>query len=201
MPFAFVAVLSLLVVVPVGAGAQPPGKWPPDSLVNTQVFPKGTPVAQVVGTMRGFALGLDVRCQFCHVGQEGQPLPQFDFASDEKREKRIAREMMRMVADINRRLDSLPQRDPSPIRVTCASCHRGMSRPAALTGLESDLLALLDSNHTFAPRPGAMHAIRGNMHLLLRDTAAAIAAFRRALQHDSTNVEARGWLRALGQRP
>ena len=69
--------------------AQAPGKWPPDSLINTKVIPKNTPPIQVVGTMRNFAGDLGVRCQFCHVGQEGQPLQQFDFASDEKRTKQV----------------------------------------------------------------------------------------------------------------
>ena len=57
--------------------AQAPGKFPPDSLINVKVIPKNTPVMQVVGMMRNFAGGLGVRCPFCHVGQEGQPLAQF----------------------------------------------------------------------------------------------------------------------------
>jgi len=63
------------------ASAQPPGKFPPDSLINTKVFPHSTPVIEVVGAMRNFTSALGVRCQFCHVGREGQPLSQFDFAS------------------------------------------------------------------------------------------------------------------------
>ena len=53
---------------------QAPGKWPPDSLINTQVILRSTPVIQVVGMMRDFAGGLGVRCHFCHVGEEGTPL-------------------------------------------------------------------------------------------------------------------------------
>jgi cytochrome c-type biogenesis protein CcmH/NrfG len=33
------------------------------------------------------------------------------------------------------------------------------------------------------------------------DTAAAVAAFREAVRRDSTNQEAKGRLRAIGQRP
>src|SRR4051812_29313397 len=44
-----------------------PGKFPPDSLVNTKVIPHNTPVQQVVGIMRNFTGDLGVRCQFCHV--------------------------------------------------------------------------------------------------------------------------------------
>ena len=114
--------------------AQAPGHWPPDSLINVKVIPKSTPVMQVVGIMRNFAGGLGVRCQFCHVGQEGMPLAQFDFAKDEKRTKLTARQMMRMVAEINARLDTLPEHEKmtSHVEVTCETCHRGVSRPMPL---------------------------------------------------------------------
>ena len=122
-----------LAFVPCIAAAQASGKWPPDSLVNVRVIPKSTPVVQVVGTMRNFAGNLGVRCQFCHVGEEGMPLERFDFASDQKRTKLIAREMMKMVQEVNRRLDSLPNRTQPPVQVTCATCHRGISRPVPLS--------------------------------------------------------------------
>ncbi|HJU88961.1 MAG TPA: c-type cytochrome [Gemmatimonadaceae bacterium] len=112
--------------------AQAPGKWPPDSLINVKIFPKNTPVMDVVGQMRNFAGGLGVRCQFCHVGEEGKPLATFDFASDQKRTKKVAREMMRMVQDINRRLDTLPERKTDGLQVACITCHRGVSRPVPL---------------------------------------------------------------------
>ena len=119
-------------------GAQPPGHWPPDSLVNVQVIPRSTPVMQVVGVMRNFAGYLGVRCQFCHVGEEGLPLERFDFAKDEKRTKLVARQMMRMVDEINRRIDTLPHDHGQPhdsLRVTCMTCHRGVSRPVPLEQL------------------------------------------------------------------
>ncbi|MDQ3949783.1 MAG: c-type cytochrome [Gemmatimonadota bacterium] len=119
--------------------AQPPGKWPPDSLVNTHVIPRTTPVIQVVGMMRDFAGGLGVRCQFCHVGDEGMPLERFDFAVDQKRTKLVARQMMRMVQEINRRLDTIPGREAPGLAVTCATCHRGVSRPVPLNVLMTDI--------------------------------------------------------------
>ena len=117
--------------------AQPAGKWPPDSLINVQVIPKATPVIQVVGQMRNIAGALGVRCQFCHVG-EGNALERFDFASDEKRNKLVARQMMRMVGEVNRRLDTIPQRGTPPVPVTCNTCHRGISRPIALATVIAD---------------------------------------------------------------
>lgn len=118
--------------------AQAPGKFPPDSLVNTKVIPHNTPVINVVGIMRNFAGDLGVRCQFCHIGQEGQPLAQFDFASDEKRTKLVARQMMLMVQEINRRVDTLPGRATGGLQVTCATCHRGVSKPTPLYALILD---------------------------------------------------------------
>ena len=112
--------------------AQAPGKWPPDSLVNVRVIPKTTPVVQVWGNMRNIAGGLGVECTFCHVGPAGAPLAQIDFASDEKRNKLVAREMMRMVQDVNRRLEGLPARPTPAVTVTCGTCHRGVSRPVPL---------------------------------------------------------------------
>lgn len=127
---------AALAVLAAPAAGQAPGKWPPDSLVNPQVFPRGTPVMQVVGVMRDFAGALGVRCHHCHVGEEGMPLARHDFASDEKRTKQVARQMMRMVAEINRRIDTLPEGPPgSVIEVTCRTCHRGVSRPLPLTAL------------------------------------------------------------------
>ena len=118
--------------------AQATGRFPPDSLINVKVIPKNTPPMQVVGMMRNFAGALGVRCHFCHVGEEGMPLGQYDFAKDEKRPKLVARQMMRMVEEINRRVDTLPHDHDQPhdtVRVTCNTCHRGVSRPVPLEQL------------------------------------------------------------------
>jgi hypothetical protein len=133
----FIVGLAAL-VSPSLLSSQAPGRWPPDSLINVQVFPRETPVAEVVATMRTFALGLGVRCQFCHVGEEGMPLERFDFAKDEKRTKLVARQMMRIVQEINRRLDTIPGRTTAGLQVSCATCHRGVSRPLPLPTLVAD---------------------------------------------------------------
>jgi hypothetical protein len=127
-----------LAVLNLPLAAQAPGKWPPDSLINVQVIPRNTPVIQVVGQMRNVTGSLGVRCQFCHVGEEDMPLERFDFASDEKRTKQVARQMMRMVQHINERLDTLPGRTNPGLQVTCTTCHRGVSRPVPLATLIQD---------------------------------------------------------------
>lgn len=131
-----VAACSLLLAS--GAAAQPAGKFPPDSLVNVHVFPRDTPVPEVIGAMRTFSMGLGVRCTFCHVGEERVPLAQVDFASDDKRNKLVARQMMRMVQEINRRLDTIPEPGRPAVDVTCETCHRGVSRPVPLETIVSE---------------------------------------------------------------
>jgi hypothetical protein len=131
---ASIAGISLVVVGASLALAQA-GKFPPDSLVNTKVIPKSTPVLQLIGTMRNFTSDLGVRCQFCHAGEEGQPLTQFNFVSDEKRTKLVARQMMLLVQEANRRLDTLPGHMQDDPQVTCATCHRGVSKPMPLSAV------------------------------------------------------------------
>jgi hypothetical protein len=128
---------AVLLVTPAVLLAQAPGKFPPDSLINLKVIATSTPVQQVVGMMRNFTFELGVRCQYCHVGEEGMPLARFDFASDQKRTKQVARQMMLMVQEINRRVDTMPvgPQGVAEIQVTCETCHRGVSRPAPLYSL------------------------------------------------------------------
>jgi hypothetical protein len=127
-----------IVIIPGVCAAQTPGRFPPDSLMNTRVIARTTPVIQVIGMMRNFTFDLGVRCQYCHVGEEGQPLARFDFAKDEKRTKLVARQMMLMVQEITRRLDSLPGRPSPALQVTCNTCHRGTNRPVPLSTLVAE---------------------------------------------------------------
>lgn len=106
------------------------GAFPPASFKNLQVLPTDATAGVVVGMMKSFAGGLGVRCQFCHVGKEGLPLEQFDFVSDDIPQKQTARAMMRLVNDINQKLDAaIPRAADAPARVTCLTCHRGKSTP------------------------------------------------------------------------
>lgn len=105
-------------------------QFPPDSLVNLQILPQDIAVLELIGIMREFAGALGVRCQYCHVGEAGQPLSAFDFASDDRETKRKARVMLRMVNSINgEHLTELESRGEPEVAVECATCHRGQSRP------------------------------------------------------------------------
>jgi Photosynthetic reaction centre cytochrome C subunit len=156
------------------------GHFPPDSLVNVKVIPRTTPVIQVIGTMRNITSALGVRCPFCHVGQEGQPLEQFDFAKDEKHPKLVPRQMLSMVAEINRRLDTLPmhEHEGSSVQVTCMTCHRGVTRPVPLE-------TLMQETATAAGADSAIrlyHALReryyGRAAYDFGEPSLSIAAFR-----------------------
>src|SRR5437660_10875876 len=76
-------------------------QFPPQKLQNLKVFPKDIAVRALVDTMASFTRALGVRCTYCHVGNEGEPLSSYDFPSDQKPEKNKAREMLRMVGAIN----------------------------------------------------------------------------------------------------
>src|SRR5215510_12639559 len=136
--------LGVLVVIALGAADGPVAaqeKFPPDSFKALKVLPKTIGQRALIDTMRGFALALGVRCTYCHVGKEGQPLDSVNFPSDDKRTKRTARVMMHMVMHINEEhLADVPDRPTPHVVVKCETCHRGVSRPRPL---DDDLALML----------------------------------------------------------
>ena len=109
---------------------QPPASAPaaqPAPFKNLQVFPKDIARPELISNMRFFSQSLGVRCTFCHVGVEGQPPSTFDFASDSKKEKLVARKMLTMVHAINQQYFGVT--DFSKVKVTCFTCHRGSAHP------------------------------------------------------------------------
>ncbi len=73
----------------------------------------------------GYSRALGVACAHCHVEE--------DYASDDKRPKRAAREMVEMNQMINERLGTIEalERAPQDRFVNCATCHRGALDPTA----------------------------------------------------------------------
>lgn len=120
------------------AAAQERPRWSwPETMENRQVLPEGTGGDSLRDRMVSYAVGLGVRCHHCHVGEEGLHFSDFDFVSDEREPKEIARGMIRMTDAINNvQLPAIAQLE-SP-RVTCFTCHRGaaqtQSRPAPPSG-------------------------------------------------------------------
>jgi tetratricopeptide (TPR) repeat protein len=101
----------------------------PDKFTNLKVLPKTIDKEELLDTMRGFADALNVRCNYCHVREEG-PGGEEDWASDKKPEKETARVMMRMTAMINgKELPQITTNHPDRITVECRTCHHGQARP------------------------------------------------------------------------
>ncbi len=127
--------LTINSLVLFGAALQTPAlaQFPPEKFENLKVLPEDIPTRELINTMRGIAIGLGVRCTYCHVGEEGRPLSEYDFPSDEKPTKEKAREMLKMVKAINAEfLANLPERKEPNVSVSCETCHRGQARPIFL---------------------------------------------------------------------
>ena len=85
---------------------------------------RGVPAQTFLEIMEGgYAPALGVRCAHCHVAG--------DFASDEKRPKRAAREMAAMHYEVNQKLLAMRHlRGSGDERfINCATCHRGAVDP------------------------------------------------------------------------
>jgi len=83
---------------------------------NIQVL-KSVPADQLIPAMRFITASLGVECGYCHVPDH--------FDKDDKKPKRIARDMMRMMLAIDQNsFDGNRE-------VTCYSCHRGSPKPEA----------------------------------------------------------------------
>jgi tetratricopeptide (TPR) repeat protein len=123
--------LVVLLVLLAGVGRAQEFHWP-ERGKNLQVLPKDFPPDRLHAVMSGFTRSLGVRCVHCHVGTEGRPLSTFDFASDANPNKDRAREMYRMLGDINRHLKKIPPSADKRVNMWCQTCHRGRPRPTTL---------------------------------------------------------------------
>ena len=138
MPATFIAVSSWCLA----SGPAPVAAQIPDTFENLQVLPKDISREELTGIMRGFALALGVRCQYCHPGNGGGGLEGTDFRTDDDPDKVKARFMMKMVAMLNdSTLPRLPERDQPLLDVSCVTCHHGLSRPITLA---ADLTQAID---------------------------------------------------------
>ena len=85
---------------------------------NVKVLTNVTSKAEMRRIMKEQAAALGVKCTHCHVPGK--------FDLDDKKEKKTARAMMKMVAEINRTY--FPEEKEPPVR--CWTCHRGEEEPA-----------------------------------------------------------------------
>jgi len=103
-----------------------------DKATNLKVLPKNTSEDELHKIMKGYSMALGVHCNYCHVAHEveGQQRPKMDFASDDKPEKNLARDMMKMTAAINANyISNMKGIGHNMEEVTCITCHNGRKIP------------------------------------------------------------------------
>ena len=128
----FIMVMGIAAILVVSVAAIEPGK-PKEAYTNLKVLPKDISTKALQKIMVDeFQDGLGVGCNFCHAREKGALT--LDYASDEKPEKEIARVMMTMTMDINKKYFQVehPLLGDSLMIISCESCHRGSARPEKL---------------------------------------------------------------------
>lgn len=127
------SIVAIAAMTPPDAAAQAPGSAGA-TRPNLRVL-QALPEAQLFSLMNLVAESLGVRCDYCHVQARADltktpsNVGGWLWASDDKPQKQKARDMMRMVIDLN------AGRFQGDAQVTCYTCHRGSARPARLPPL------------------------------------------------------------------
>lgn len=123
-----IVISSLALVVTICAAAS--SKKSDPGYTNLKVLPKDISSKDLQSLMvDDFQDGLGVTCGFCHANaKDGHGL---DFASDEKPEKEITRQMMRITLGINKKYFKVkhPVLGSQSLVVNCETCHRGVPFP------------------------------------------------------------------------
>lgn len=121
-----IAVAALLIFVFTGIAAieEPSGEFK-----NLQVLPKNITTDSLDKIMDGFNVQLGVDCKFCHVHDKKADTLIFD--KDDKSEKEITRNMMRMTMDINKNYFQFNETVTAQQvqAVSCYTCHKGQPIP------------------------------------------------------------------------
>lgn len=120
-----------------------PAGEPEEEWSNLKVLPKNISEEKLDSIMDHFKIALGVKCGFCHaMDPDTSKGRHFDFASDAKPEKDVARNMLRMTATINETFFNSEKSDRTDTlrTVMCYTCHRGSKNPEA-----SMLLPQVDS--------------------------------------------------------
>ncbi|HET6255295.1 MAG TPA: c-type cytochrome [Puia sp.] len=119
--------ILIVLIAAVGFGAAATGKR---QFENLKVLPKDISSKDLQGVMADdFEDGLGVSCGFCHASAPGGH--GLDFASDAKPEKEVARRMMRMTLDLNKKYFAVrkPRIGSNSLTITCVTCHKGEPFP------------------------------------------------------------------------
>jgi photosynthetic reaction center cytochrome c subunit len=88
---------------------------------------KGIPADQLIPAMQFISASLGVECEFCHVHEK--------MDSDDKKPKKIARQMITMMLDIDK------TNFEGRLEVTCNTCHRGAAMPVSIPAIKNEEMA------------------------------------------------------------
>ena len=101
-------------------------------LQNIKVFPASATYEQVDHAMDQYKVDLGVKCNYCHAPEKDNPR-KMDMPSDANPKKDIARDMIRMTDEMNKKYIATikhTESDTTKIQlVTCNTCHRGVPKP------------------------------------------------------------------------
>jgi hypothetical protein len=129
MRYKSIVTLTLLIATVFLMSAFMPQQEAP-KFTNLKVLPKDISKDDLGKVMDGFKTALGVKCNFCHAQGKADP-KRLDFASDEKPEKDMARQMMKMTSKINKRYFHIKGAEApnAVLAVNCISCHNGKAHP------------------------------------------------------------------------
>lgn len=123
-----IVVIGLAIFVFVGMAATKAGGKTKER--NLKVLPKDISNADLDSVMETYSKQLNVSCDFCHANSKINP-NDVDYASDDKPEKEITRQMMKMTAAINKDFFdyTIIYKAGETMAVSCFTCHDGFPRP------------------------------------------------------------------------
>jgi hypothetical protein len=98
---------------------------------NLKVLAKDMNEEKMEMIMHSFNSELGVTCIYCHITDNRTIIPKADFVSDEKPEKRIARDMLKMTLKLNRKYfgSRVDAKIEAPFKIWCTTCHHGLPKP------------------------------------------------------------------------
>ncbi len=133
------SVLAVFILVGIAAVKQPVN----EKFKNLQVLPKNITNDSLDKIMDGFNASLNVDCKFCHV--KDKKADTLIFEKDDKSEKEITRNMMRMTMDINKTYFQFNEEVTAAQvqAVNCYTCHKGHPIP------EKEKKAVINSPFNF----------------------------------------------------
>jgi len=103
---------------------------------NLQVLPEGTDGLKLRDFMGMFVRDLGVKCTFCHDDSKAKSFEEINFASDAKKNKKIAREMYKMLVSINKNsMPSINKLTGKNEQLRCFNCHHGTPDPRSIQAI------------------------------------------------------------------